>query len=92
MKLAQDLGYEAEETTLSMTQFENDVQTGKLTEVFACGTAAVITPVGQVKSDAGSFAINGGETGPVASRVRSVLLEIQHGHVPDPHGWVHRVL
>ncbi len=92
LQLAQDLGYEAEETTLSVTQFEADVRSGKMTEVFACGTAAVITPVGQVKSDSGSFSINDGQTGPIASRLRSALLDLQHGHAPDPHGWVHRVL
>jgi len=92
LQLASDLGYEAHETTLSMTQFEADVHAGKMTEVFACGTAAVITPVGQVKSESGSFSINEGQTGPVAARLREVLLDIQHGHAPDPYGWVHRVV
>lgn len=92
LQLARDLGYDAEEATLSMTQVEADVESGALTEVFACGTAAVITPVGHVKSDKGAFSINNGQTGPIAERLRGALLDIQHGHAPDPHGWMHRVL
>lgn len=91
LQLARDLGYESEEATLSVDQFEEDVKSGRLTEVFACGTAAVITPVGEVKSAKGSFEVNQGETGPVATRLRECLLKLQHGHDPDLHGWMHRV-
>ncbi len=92
LQLARDLGYEAEESQISVEQFEADVKSGALTEVFACGTAAVITPVGEVKSKSGSFAVNQGETGPVAARLRETLLNIQHGHQEDVHGWMHQVL
>jgi branched-chain amino acid aminotransferase len=61
-------------------------------EVFACGTAAVITPVGEVKSDAGKWVINGGEFGPHARNLRESLLAIQYGTSPDKHGWMHRVV
>ena len=43
------------------------MKSGALTEVFACGTAAVITPVGHVKFDGGEWPVNGDQTGPVAS-------------------------
>ncbi len=92
LKLAVDLGYEASESTVSMGQFEADVAAGKMTEAFACGTAAVITPVGHVQSERGSFSINQGQTGPVAARLRDALLDIQHGYAPDVHHWVHRVV
>lgn len=92
LQLALDLGFEAEGALISVEQFEADVKSGKMTEAFACGTAAVITPVGEVKSSQGSFVINGGETGPVAARLRETLLNIQHGHAKDEHGWMHRVL
>jgi branched-chain amino acid aminotransferase len=62
-----------------------------MTEVFACGTAAVITPVGAVKHADGEWIINEGKTGPVAARLRETLLAIQHGQVQDKHGWMHRV-
>lgn len=92
LTLARDLGYEAEEGTMSVAQWREDVASGKMTEVFACGTAAVITPVGQVKSAEGDFSIHQGETGPVAARLRAALLDIQHGAAADAHGWRHVVL
>jgi branched-chain amino acid aminotransferase len=92
LQLARDLGYEAQETMLSVDDFQAHVEDGMMTEVFACGTAAVITPVGEVKSKTGGFAINNGETGPVAARLREALLNIQHGHAPDVHGWMHAIV
>jgi branched-chain amino acid aminotransferase len=59
--------------------------------VFACGTAAVITPVGTVRSAAGSWTIGDGEPGPVTMRLREQLLGMQFGQLPDPYGWVHKV-
>ena len=56
--------------------------------MFACGTAAVITPVGQRKSADGEFTIAGGEPGPVTMRLREQLTAIQHGTGADPHGWM----
>ena len=91
LTLARDLGFEAEEGTMSVEQWRADVQSGAMTEVFACGTAAVITPVGKVKSSEFEFSVHGGETGPVAARLRSALLDIQHGLAPDAHGWRHVV-
>lgn len=92
LQLARDLGWEAVEGTLSVEDFEAHIADGSMTEVFACGTAAVITPVGEVKSKAGSFSVNGGETGPVAQKLREHLLGLQHGRIPDTHGWMHRIL
>jgi len=92
LELAAELGYETEETTISVEQWQADLGDGSMTEVFACGTAAVITPVGTVKSRFGEWVIHRGETGPVAARIRETLLAIQHGTAPDTHGWMHRVL
>jgi len=91
LQLAEDLGYESGEATISVDELEAGVKSGKITEAFACGTAAVITPVGEVKSETGSFTINDGETGPVASRLREALLAIQHGESADAHSWMHTV-
>lgn len=92
LKLAPELGYDTEETLITVDQWQADLASGSMTEVFACGTAAVITPVGVVKSRLGEWTINRGETGPVAARLRETLLAIQHGEVEDAHGWMHRVL
>ena len=91
LTLAKDLGYETEERTVTTKDWGRHLETGELTEVFACGTAAVVTPVGTVKFDGGEWTIHGGEPGPIAARVRETLLSIQHGLAPDRHGWMHRV-
>ncbi len=91
LSLARDMALDVEEGTLTVEKWRKDVESGAMTEVFACGTAAVITPVGQVKGAFGELTIHGGETGPVAAELRERLLALQHGQAPDPHGWMHRV-
>ncbi|WP_351223385.1 branched-chain amino acid aminotransferase [Streptomyces sp. NPDC002133] len=89
LKLARDLGYEAEEGRVSIDQWKRDTENGTLTEVFACGTAAVITPVGTVKSADGEWTQAGGEPGKVTMQLRKALLDIQTGAAEDLHGWMH---
>ena len=92
LKLAGDLGYAVEERMISVDDWAAGMKDGSIAEVFACGTAAVITPVGEVKFDGGAWTINGGEFGPVARRLRESLLSVQYGTSPDKHGWMHRVV
>lgn len=89
LRLAADLGYEPEESRVSIDQWRDDTANGTLTEVFACGTAAVITPVGVVKSAGGEWTQSGGTPGPVTLRLRERLLDIQRGTAEDTHGWMH---
>ena len=84
-------GSTTEEKLVSVDDWQKDLESGSLREVFACGTAAVITPIGNVKFDGGAFAISGAESSPVATAIRERLLSIQHGLTPDTHGWMHRV-
>ena len=74
-----------------MVRMEAGTSSSELTEVFACGTAAVITPVGRVKSETAAWTVAGGEPGPVTMRLREELVAIQYGHKPDPFGWIHKV-
>jgi branched-chain amino acid aminotransferase len=91
LKLGADLGYGVEERMISVQDWEQGLKDGSLIEVFACGTAAVITPVGEVKFDGGKWTINGGEFGSHARKLRESLLAIQYGLSPDQHAWMHRV-
>ena len=91
LTLAPDLGIPASEGTISVEQWRSGCESGEITEVFACGTAAVITPVGEVKGATGSWTIGDGQPGPVAMRLREQLLGIQFGRLPDPYGWVHKI-
>lgn len=91
LTLAADLGRTAEEGRISTEQWRRDTENGSLTEVFACGTAAVITPIGRVKSASGEWLQSGGEPGELTLKLRKALLDIQTGAAPDPHGWTHQL-
>ncbi|MEU9195364.1 branched-chain amino acid aminotransferase [Streptomyces hundungensis] len=89
LKIARDLGYEAVEGRISTEDWKRDNENGTLLEVFACGTAAVITPVGSVKSTRHNWTQGDGEPGEVTMKLRKALLDLQTGQAPDPHGWMH---
>ena len=88
LALASELGLTVEERRISTDEWEKANASGELTEVFACGTAAVITPVGHVKHAGGEFDIADGGTGSVTKQLRERLTGLQHGHVADTHGWM----
>ncbi|MEV4106968.1 branched-chain amino acid aminotransferase [Nonomuraea sp. NPDC049695] len=91
LELAGDLGLETEERLVSVDEWQAGCASGELTEVFACGTAAVVTPVGSVRGADRSWTIGDGTPGPVTMRVREDLVGIQYGARPDPHNWIHKV-
>ena len=91
LTLAPDLGLPAAEGSISVEQWRAGCESGEITEVFACGTAAVITPVGAVRGSAGGWTVGGGRPGPVTIRLRDQLLGLQFGQLPDPYGWVHKI-
>jgi len=92
LTVAKDLGLGAEEGRINVDEWREGNASGELTEVFACGTAAVITPVGQVKSAAHSWTVGDGTPGPVTMRLRHALLDIQTGRAEDTHGWLRPVV
>jgi branched-chain amino acid aminotransferase len=89
--LAADLGIRADEGRISVEEWQAGCASGDITEVFACGTAAVVTPVGTVRSRSGSWTIGDGRPGDVTMRMRQALLDIQSGAAPDRHNWLHRL-
>jgi branched-chain amino acid aminotransferase len=91
LALAPDLGIPAGEGRISADELREGCASGEVSEVFACGTAAVITPVGKIKSASGEWTVGDGTAGAVTMRLREELLGIQHGHRPDPYGWVHKI-
>lgn len=92
MTLAAEMGYVAEEGKISTDDWRAGNESGAITEVFACGTAAVITPVGAVDSAAGGWRIGDGTPGPVSMKLRERLLAVQTGRAEDPHGWMHKLV
>ncbi|WP_114907968.1 branched-chain amino acid aminotransferase [Ornithinimicrobium murale] len=87
--LARERGHEVVERRYSIDEWRADAESGELAEVFACGTAAVIVPVGTLKWRGGEVAMAGGD---IASDLRSALLDIQYGRAEDTHGWMHRLV
>ena len=87
MKLGEHLGYDTATERLTLNQMLSDLEAGKITEVFGCGTAAVIAPVGKLGVDGREYVVNANRVGPVATHLRDELTGIQYGTKPDPFGW-----
>ena len=92
LEIAKELGLAPEERRIPIAEWEDGVRSGHITEVFACGTAAVVTPVGELRWDGGSAASTAGEAGgEVTNAIRTRLLDIQYGRAEDIHGWLTRL-
>lgn len=91
LQLATDAGFAIEERKIDVEEWRKGVATGEITEVFACGTAAVITPVSHVKYGDGEFTVADGEPGEVTMALRDTLTGIQRGTFADTHGWMARL-
>lgn len=91
IQLGRDLGYEVEERRVDVHEVLADVESGKITEVFGCGTAAVIAPVGKFGFRDREYVINDYKVGPVAERLYKELTDIQFGRKEDPYGWTYQI-
>ncbi|MBV1848735.1 branched-chain amino acid aminotransferase [Catellatospora tritici] len=85
--LAKEQGYSVEERPVSIDEWRDGARSGEIVEAFACGTAAVLTPIGTVRGTEGDFLMGDGTAGQVATALRAHLVDIQFGRRPDPHGW-----
>ncbi|MBO6943979.1 branched-chain amino acid aminotransferase [Altererythrobacter sp.] len=88
IQLLREEGLSVEEGMYSIDQWREDAESGKLVEVMACGTAAVVTAVGKVAGEDGEFTIGAGGIGQTTAKLREKLVGIQRGTVSDTHGWV----
>jgi branched-chain amino acid aminotransferase len=80
-------GIPCAERRISIAELMEATENGRLDEAFGSGTAAVISPIGQLTYMDKSFIINGGKTGPTAQRLYDALTGIQWGKLPDTFGW-----
>jgi len=91
IELAGKAGHQVEERKFSIEEWKDGVASGEITEIFACGTAAVVTPVGELKWDGGSVpAPSGGQD--LWRDLRAQLVDVQFGRADDTHGWMHRIV
>ncbi len=88
LTLSVDAGIAVEERKVSVEELRKGVASGDITEVFACGTAAVITPVGRVAGDSDDYTVGDGNPGQVTTALRDTLTGIQRGTFADTHGWM----
>lgn len=88
LQLAIDAGFSVEERKIDIDEWQKKAAAGEITEVFACGTAAVITPVSHVKYGDTEFTVADGKPGEVTMALRDTLTGIQRGTFADTHGWM----
>ncbi len=88
LTLARAEGLTVREDRYSIDQWREDAQSGRLVECFACGTAAVVTPVGRVSGHDLDFTVGSGGPGQLTQKLKDRLVAIQRGSTPDPHNWV----
>jgi branched-chain amino acid aminotransferase len=91
LQLATDAGFAVEERKIDIDEWHKKNAAGEITEVFACGTAAVITPISHVKYGDTEFTVGNGESGEVTMALRDTLTGIQRGTFADTHGWMSRL-
>ena len=88
--LAGKLGHQVEERKFSIDEWREGVSSGRITEIFACGTAAVVTPVGALKWQGGD--VPAPASTELTMKVRQALVDLQYGRAEDTFGWMHRIV
>ena len=95
LQLAEDRGHRVERRPVALQEWRDGVASGEIVEAFACGTAAVVTPIGLLKGviDGEAFEIGSADAvpGELTMSLRQELTDIQYGRRPDPHGWMLRL-
>ena len=86
--LLRDWGMPVSERPIAIDEVLAAHRNGALREVFGCGTAAVITPVGELGWRGEKLVINGGQAGEMARKLYDAITDIQYGRAPDKHGWM----
>jgi branched-chain amino acid aminotransferase len=89
--LLKDRGHELQERKISLAEVRSGFSSGEISEIFACGTAAVITPVGMLKSKIEQIGSEDAKPGELTVSLRAELTGIQYGRIEDKHGWMHRL-
>jgi branched-chain amino acid aminotransferase len=91
LRLAPDLGIPVYEEPIDVDDWQDGCRTGDIEEVFACGTAARITPVGEVRMNGAQWSVGDGQIGPVTRTLLEALSGIQSGARQDVRSWMHPV-
>jgi len=91
IRIARDWGIKVSERPVSIEEVIETASNGRLTEAFGSGTAAVISPVGQITYKGKDYTVGGGKMGPLSQRLYSEIVSIQYGEKPDHRGWIQTI-
>lgn len=91
LKLAEDRGHTVERRQVTIDEWREGAASGDIVEVFACGTAAVVTPIAQLKAADFTIGDADAQPGELTMSLRQELTDIQYGRALDKHGWMHRL-
>jgi len=91
IKIVKDWGLEMTERSLPIDEVIAAAENGRLKEAFGTGTAAVISPVGQITFKGHDYVVAGGKMGELSQKLYDEIVAIQYGQKPDPYGWVARI-
>lgn len=92
LTLLSEQGHAIEERDIPLTELLAGLADGSIAEVFACGTAAVVTPIGRLAGEGFDQTVGDGSAGTTTMSIRRQLTDIQYGRAADPHGWMHRLV
>lgn len=90
IELAGKMGYQVTERKVGIDEWREGVASGLITEIFACGTAAVVTPVGELRTKDGTTPAPASTE--LTMKIREALVGVQFGRVEDTFGWMHQVV
>lgn len=91
LQLAEDRGHRVERRRISLEEWRRGVESGDIVEMFACGTAAVVTPIAVVRTSEFEIGRADAPAGELTMSLREELTDIQYGRLPDRHGWLTRL-
>jgi branched-chain amino acid aminotransferase len=91
IQLLRDAGHEVNERDIALGEVLAGLKDGPIAEVFACGTAAVVTPVGRLAGAEFDLTVADGDAGKITMDVREQLMDIQYGRAGDRYGWTRRI-
>lgn len=92
LTLLAEEGREVEERPIALAELRAGIEDGTVAEVFACGTAAVLTPIGRLAGEGFDLTIGDGSAGATTMALRERLTDIQYGRAEDTYGWMHRLV
>ncbi len=91
LELLRDKGYKVEERKISIEELIQAAEDGKLDEAFGTGTAAVISPVGEIFYEGKNYIINDGKIGPIAQEIYDTITDTQYGRIEDKYNWIRKI-